>query len=204
MAGLMLAERWPSRYSFDIAASLKLRDERRIECANVWRQAHGLSLLPLPPAPSVRVGKHEAAKVTSIEWLSEGLKPEPSFASGVDGLKGTLLRADAVVGFLSRFVDHPPSGAAGLAFKAAKAEDLTGVQILVRLIPGNAAQAQWWNVDQRVTLGGKCLAQSSGGGISEVYASAKGWSELERALKQAAAAAPETAFEVSVRLTAGK
>src|SRR5439155_7576839 len=67
-AGHFLAERWPNLYAFDLSAPLKTRDRQRIQCLNVWRQAHGMAPVPLPPSQTVRVARADAAKVTIVEW----------------------------------------------------------------------------------------------------------------------------------------
>jgi hypothetical protein len=43
MAAYFLSERWPDRYSFDLAGSLPDRDRQRLECLDTWSKAHNSS-----------------------------------------------------------------------------------------------------------------------------------------------------------------
>lgn len=48
VAGYILGQRYQDRYLFDASATLAKRDEQRLVLQNIWRQAHGKVLLPLP------------------------------------------------------------------------------------------------------------------------------------------------------------
>jgi hypothetical protein len=54
MAGFYLDQGWPQRYDFDLSASLQVRNRQRIDCQNVWRKAHNMSLLPSPSLDTVQ------------------------------------------------------------------------------------------------------------------------------------------------------
>jgi hypothetical protein len=205
MAACLLSERWPQRYAFDFSASLKARDRQRRECANVWRVAHGLSAVQIPKSDTVRVGKDEATKVTHVEWSTEGAKPEPAFESLVSALKGRNLNQEDLVSLFTDFARRPPSGTSGLEFKAIKDEDLTGVQLILKLIPGSPpTEEQGWSANERVTLGRKSLHGSSGGGTLDAYSSKYQWEDFKEAIKQALAGPSDTPFEISVRLAADR
>jgi hypothetical protein len=176
-----------------------------MECANVWRVARGLSAVPIPQMDAVPVGKDEASRVTRIEWSPEGAKPEPPFESRVASLKGKRLNQEDLVKLFTDFARRPQPGTAGLEFKAIKDEDLTGVRLVIKLIPGAPpTEEQGWNVNERVILGRKSLHGSSGGGTLEVYSATSQWEDFAEAIKQALTGTPETPFEISVRILAGK
>ena len=202
MAGCVLALRWPARYNtIDLSAPLKERDRQRIECMNAWRKAHNLPPLPPPQARLVRVGRNEATKVTAIEWSPDSQKPHSSFASRVASFNGRLLDPKELVLLFSNFARRSEPGAAGLEFKAIKDDDLTGVRMFVKLIPGgNPTEGQGWNISERVILGRNALHGQHGGGTLEAYAGASQWADFGEAVKQVIAGAPETPFEISVRL----
>jgi hypothetical protein len=205
MAARGLAERWPARYAFDPSGSLKARDRQRFECMNVWRQAHNLPSLQVSQARLVKVGRAEATKVTAIEWAPDGLKPEQAFASRITGFNNKLFSPDALVRVLCSFARRPEPGAAGLEFKAIKDEDLTGVRVVVRLLAGVApAEDQIWSINERVVLGRKTLYAVGRGGTTSACASASEWEDFSEAVREAIAGSPETPFEISVRMVAGK
>jgi len=143
--------------------------------------------------------------VTNVEWSTEGAKPQRAFESRVNGLKGRNLNPEDLVSLFTDFARRPPSGASGLEFKANKDADLTGVRLILKLIPGSSpTEEQGWDVNERVTLGSKGLHGSSGGGTLEAYSSKNQWEDFEEAIKQALAGASDTPFEISVRLAAGR
>ncbi len=110
-----------------------------------------------------------------------------------------------LVRLFADFVRRPGSEAAGLEFKAIKDDDLTGVRLAIKLIPGaNPTEAQGWDVNERVVLGRKSLHSSNGSGTLEAYAAIRQWEDFGAAVKQAVAAPPQTPFEISVRLQAEK
>ena len=49
MAGEILAEHFPSKYVFDLNASLEERDRQRLACLNIWRGEHAGAALPTSP-----------------------------------------------------------------------------------------------------------------------------------------------------------
>jgi hypothetical protein len=205
MAACLLSERFPQRYTFDISASRKTRDRQRRECANVWRLGHNLSALPIPQSNAAQLSIREATKVVGVEWSAEGAKPAPAFISRVANLEGRNLKQEELVNLFTDFARRPQAGASGLEFKAIKDEDLTGVRLTLKLLPGSPpTEAQGWNVNERVTLGRKSLHSSSGGGTIEAYSSKDHWEDFEEAIKQALGGPSKTPFEISVRMAAGR
>src|SRR5207237_406489 len=119
--------------------------------------------------------------------------------------KGKRLRPDDLVATICNFARTPEPGAEGLELRATKDSYLTGVQLFVRLIPGNStAVSQGWSNTQRVTLGREGLHGSSGSGTKDTYSEIEYWNDLKEAVKKALAGAPETPFEIRVKLSPGK
>jgi hypothetical protein len=198
MAGEILAECFTNRYPFDLNASLKVRERQRIECLNVWRADHGQPALAIPER-SGHVSPAQATTVTTIEW--EGVKPGAEFAGRVAAFKDQPLDPARIVELLMRYVAAPELQAGGLEFRAIKDEDLTGVRLIVKLLPGRTSVGYGvCKVAGHVTLGRKGLDGMSGTGGSDFYRQAGGWSGLSDAMTTAIAGLPETPFEIAVQV----
>jgi hypothetical protein len=205
MAAWFLSDRWPSRYAFDVPGSLTKRDRQRIECLNVWRRTHNQPLVPQPLNRRTPVGREDATKVTLIEWTSDSAKPGKAFEAEVGSLKNRQLNPKDLVHLLTDFAVRPQEDASGLELEAIKDEDLTGVRLVVNLVPGRPpTESEGWDVSEAVTLGTKDIHGSSGGGILEAYREFKDWDEFARAAKQAIDAPPETSFDIRARIASGK
>ncbi len=205
MAAWFLSERWPDRYKFDVPGSLTTRDRQRLECLNAWRKAHDLTPVPIPEKRGARVPPSAATRVTAIDWAPDSAVPSETFLKAITDLKDKPLDPGDLVGLLTAFARQPATNAAGLELTAIKDADLMGVRVVVRLVPGKPpTESQGWDVNQRVVLGDEGLHGSSGGGILEAYNKAKDWEDLAQAARQAIAGPPETPFEISARIAAGK
>ena len=206
MAGTLLAERWPDRYTFDISQSEKKRDHQRIESQNRWRLANNLPAIPFPPDRQLeRLGRGDSTKITVVEWLSDSLKPEPSFALRIDRLKNKRLDPIEVIAILTQFVRKPEPGSSGIRIVINKDSDLTGVQLSFALLGGFApTQAQSWDVTQSFHGGSELNSNSFGSGSLDNYASPEGWEDLNNALKKLLAGTPETPFKFKVRIAPSK
>ncbi|MGA3267428.1 MAG: hypothetical protein ABSE16_11465 [Verrucomicrobiota bacterium] len=204
MAGRLLAEHWTNRYAFDLSASLKVRDRQCIQCINIWRQAHALPLLPPPREPSVHVKPAEATIVTDIKWENGGVKPSDEFARTIAALKNKPLDASQIVSLLAHYATTPEPQTAGLQFTAIKDEDLTGVRLLIRLLPGRQlTNSEYYRVNEWVTLGRRSLFRSGGAVVSDYFGTTDGSSGLPDAVNQALAGKPETPFEIAVQIRSG-
>jgi hypothetical protein len=202
MAGFYLTKNWPARYDFNLAASLKIRDRQSLECQNIWRRANKLPELPPPPARTIKLDPAEANKVTTVEWAEDGVKPDEEFAAHVEGLKGKQVTAGDIVGILTAYTTEPTAGTGGIQLRVRKDEDLTGVAISVRLLPGVAPGRGhgWKSVDQSGSLGQKAILGMFGEMFVDYSQEAGRWDALTRAANQAIAGAPETPFIIAVRM----
>ena len=197
MAGYFLAERWPNRYVFDLSPSLSVRERQRVECQNVWRRAHNLPALPLPPPPAHRVTPNQATVVTAIEWEGNSAKPSANFAASVAAFRGKPLDAKKLIAFLDGFGANPEPQASGLELEAVKDENLTGVLLKICLLPGTAPKnSQSWDFSKRVVLDGKTLSRSGGGDSVGQYSQAGSSGNFTESVAEALAAGPETPFEI--------
>jgi hypothetical protein len=201
ITGFFLNQHWPERYNFDLSASLKVRDNQRIECQNVWRRAHSLSLLALP-TPTNHVSTNEAAKVTAIEWKTNTVKPSDVFGARVEAFRNRILAATNVVDLLTTYASNPESETSGLVFEARKDEDLTGVKLSICLLPGTPQNPKDdWNFAEGAMLGQKAIDCRAGG----IWATKKrSWEDLAKAISTAVSDSPETPFAINVKLTSKK
>ena len=209
VAAWFLADRWPARYAFDPLGSLSIRNRQRLVCLNAWRAAHNLPPFEIPPLrilpPRPTVGQVDAANVISIEWLEDSASPGPDIAARVAKLKGQRLDPQQVVELLTHFAGHPGPNSKGLKLQISKAADLTGVSVVVGLIPGTPPApngSAGWSVSEQAVLGGKMIDGSGSGGSLEGFTESKTWDALETAIKQAVSAPANTPFEISVRIVA--
>jgi hypothetical protein len=202
-AGVYLAERWPDRYQFDFSASYKVRERQRIQCINTWRAAHNQPVLPLPTESTNHVSAAEAAKVTMVEWAPDGVKPAEAFVAKIKALQDQLLTAAAFTTVVRDFEENPQPGTSGLELKALKDEDLTGVKIWVRLLPGTGTgQPRGWSYQKHVTLGQRDLLANSSSGPGTAKFNLLG--DLATFAARAIAGPPETPFLIQVTLTANE
>ena len=203
LAGYFLAQRWPDRYVFDFSPALSVRERQRVECLNVWRRAHNQPVLPLPPPPAHRVTPDQATVVTAIEWADNSAKPSTNFAASVEAFHGMPLDAKKLVAFLDAFGANPEPQASGLELEAVKDENLTGVLLKIRLLPGTSpTDSQIWDFDKRIVLDGKTLNRSGGGDLVGPYFDAGSSVNFTEDVAKVLAAGPETPFEIWFHLAA--
>lgn len=204
MACNYLAERWPDRYAFDLAGSRKAREVQRIQCLNSWRKAHNLSPLPLPGLQREHVSPSNCLKVTAVEWATNSARPGKDLAAKVDLFKNRRLNPRDVVSLLTCFAGRPDPNLAGMEIRLEKDEDLTGVGLFIRLIPGAAPQTSDWDVNMQVMLGNKSLHNSAGQGTISAYSNPDQWQDFTEAIEQAVVGSPGTPFEISASILPSK
>lgn len=204
MAGLILTELFTNRYAFNFSATRKVRDQQRIECINVWRQAHHQPRMPLPAETSTHVRPEQAAWVTAIEWADDSVKPAHEFAEKIAAFKGGKLEATNVIELLRHYAIAPEPNSGGFEFHAFRDEDLTGVKLVVCLIRGRQLTvSQMYHIDEGVVLGRNGLVGMSAGGQGQYFAGPGEWSYLAGAINQVVSSSPQTPFEISVRISSG-
>ena len=156
--------------------------------------------------PRSPVGRDDAAKVTTIEWAEDTAKPGQRFADRIAGFKDKRLDPAQMVELLTDYAGHPEPNSMGLKLNVSKDANLTGVSVVVRLIPRappTPSGSLGWSVSEHVVLGGNTINGSSSGGRIDAYTEPKSWDDLESGMKQAVSASAETPFEISVRIVAG-
>jgi hypothetical protein len=205
MAGFFLNQRWPERYPFDLSATLAVRNQQRLECQNVWRRRHDLPEIVPPPAQTNRLAATEAVKVTAIVWETGSAKPTDDFAARIGALRGKLLSAPDITEVLGRFVAQPEPGTEGLTFSARKEADLSGVTLVVCLLPAGPADAKpTFHISESVSLADNVIYGTSGTesrGEAGFYGqNGVGWNDFIRAINTAVGSSPETPFVISAKV----
>lgn len=201
IAGFFLSDHWPDRYTFDLSASVKIRNQQRIECQNQWRKTHGLPQLPLPQAKSTRVISSEASKITLIEWAENSATCDDAFKAKVSSLLNKPFSSAVFIQLLTTYATSVVPGTIGIEMSSVKDEDLTGVALTVRLIAGDPRQqGDDWGTCQSVVVGRRSIHGSFGSASRESVTDAKGWDDLSKAIGQAVSAAAETPYVVRVSL----
>ena len=204
MAGFILMELFTNRYAFNLSATRKVRDRQRIECINTWRKAHHLPSLPLPAPSTTHVKPEQAAWVMKIEWANDSVRPSHEFAEKIAAFEGQRLEATNLVELLRHYVIAPESNAAGLEFEASRDEDLTGVKLVVRLIPGRQlTSSQMYQINEGVTLGRDGLVGISEIAKGQLFTGIRQWTYFSDAVTRIVDSDPETPFQISVGISAG-
>jgi hypothetical protein len=136
-----------------------------------------------------------------IEWAADGTKAQQKFTDRIEKLKDRALQAEEIVRLIADFVRSPEPGSSGFMLTATRNEELTGVQISIRLIPMTAAGAtQDWKVEENVVVGTKSVLSSGGAGSKDGYQDPDDWNDLREAVMKATSAAAETPFQIQVRI----
>ena len=143
-------------------------------------------------------------RVERIRILPEG-SDYPPVTRWAETQQGKPLDGDAVVRLISSFfkrADAKGEAFRGLEFEALRHEDLTGIDVTLRLKPRERPNdpLDQWNGDEEVTLGTKSLHTAGyGGGLSKDDPEES--ADLGDAVDQAVAAPLEESFVVRWKLT---
>jgi hypothetical protein len=202
-AALALSKRIPVRYHFDPKASPKLRALQILEMQNVWRRKQHLPELPVPTPRTTHVERADATTVTTIDWASDSAKPDDTLIAQVAALLHARLTGQSLTAIITRYLTAPLPGSCGLMLKAQKDEDLTGVAIMIRLVPGRTPRAEdFGNILQFIKVGTRQLYSVCGDNPFGYEAAHGQWTNFAKAVDDAVASAPETPFVIDYRMFA--
>ncbi len=152
IAGRILSERWPDKYSYDPSAPLNIRDRQRIECANIWRIAHNKEILPLPsPRPVVP----QPNMVSKAMFTNSSGRPDQVLAEAVESIRGKTMTPESFSSLLHLLKASSEKRVSGYWIEAVRDGDGTGIRIMIDLtsrkpFPENARK--YWNETREVNL----------------------------------------------------
>ncbi|WP_395743060.1 hypothetical protein [Prosthecobacter sp.] len=192
------------KYAFSPKAGRRQRDAERIAAANTWRQEHQKPLLQPPPPPRPRLTEKDALKIVEVQIEpANGFEEIPLIKQAL-ALRDSPFGPKTISALLIRFASEETPGIRGLRIEALREDDLTGVELHLRIEPGKypAENGPGWNTRHSGQIGAKFLS-SSGGSCSFSSASeAAAWDDFEEQLTQALKSPPATSFEFSAGLKA--
>jgi hypothetical protein len=193
------------KYAFTPKADRRQRDAEQLAAANVWRKEHQKPLLQ-PPPPRPTLAEKDALKIVTVQ-----VKPATGFED-IPLIKQALALRDSPFGpktisaLLIRFASEEVPGIRGLRIKAVRENDLTGVELHLRIEPGNypAKDGPGWSTGHSGTIGTKNLSSSGGSSSFSGAGRADAWDDFEEELTQALKSPPTTAFTFSAGLKASR
>ena len=205
-AALRLSQLWPAKYPFDFAGTLKTRELQRARFANLWRKENHLSELPLPEARNVSLDPGNANKIVAVNWAKDGARPDNDFLSHVNAINNRMLTARDVVDIVSTYAGDPVAGTGGIDLQVRRDEDLTGVTIALRLLPGAAPRrGQSWNsMRQSGTVGTVGVLGTYGSLFGDNAGDPKQWQGLADAVDRAVSTSADTPYFIHVILAADR
>jgi hypothetical protein len=191
-----------SQFTFSPKASRRLRESERISAANRWRKEHGKSLLPAPPPPGPKLPPADAVRIVRVRLLPE--QPEAAeIAKKVQSLEGTRLAPETLPQLLVWFATSNLNTARGLDIEASRENDLTGVEILLRVHLGQpkAKESPDWQTHHSVSSGEKRLGNSSGSASHAYVIKPEHWEDFQDAARDALQQPPDTDFHLDLGLS---
>jgi hypothetical protein len=185
-----------AKYTFSPKAARRLRDTERITMANLWRKEHGQPLLPLPPPPGPKLPPAEALKIVRVSL-------EPADAPAADGitkkaqsLQGRSFAPETIPQLLLWFAQANLPGVRGLDIEASRENDLTGVEVYLRVHLGQPKNddSPDWQIRHGGRAGEKQLGSSSGSSSHSNVVKPDKWEDFEEVVREALKQPPQTEF----------
>lgn len=149
-AAMLMAWRWPARYTFDNEASYPIRERQRIACLNVWRKSHGKPALQLPAARG-RVEPGDEFKVVEVVFAGSGIQGPKPLLSVLHGALGrevtSALFSEIERVFLDAYADHAPAADYGFCVDLFRENSTDGITLIAspaeRRGPTENRERQW-------------------------------------------------------------
>lgn len=194
------------KFAFTPVAGRRQRDAERIAAANVLGQQFRKPLLPLPPPPGAPLPEKDALKIVSVQ-----IEPDKGF-EGTSLIKRALELRDSTFGprtissLLLSFANEPTSGMSGLRVEALRENDLTGVEIHLRVEPGDYPQKEneGWNTMHNGQIGNRNLSSSGGSRSRSTAGNADVWESFEDEIAEGLKSPPTTGFILVASLKASR
>ncbi|WP_395751284.1 HEAT repeat domain-containing protein [Prosthecobacter sp.] len=193
------------KYAFTPKADRRQRDAEQLAAANVWRKEHQKPLLQ-PPPPRPALAEKDALKIVTVQITpATGFEDIPLIKQAL-ALRDSPFGPKTISALLIRFASEEAPGIRGLRIKAVRENDLTGVELHLRIEPGDypARDGPGWSTGHSGTIGTKNLSSSGGSSSFSGAGKADAWDDFEEELTQALESPPTTAFTFSAGLKASR
>jgi hypothetical protein len=191
----------PETYSSSKKASRRQRDLERIIMVNTWRKAHNLEPLPVPETPP-RLETQDALRITHFADLSPEVMAGEELRKKVIAWIGTELHGTTLPSLLQWIASTSALGIRGVEIDVRRDNDLRGVEVEMRLHPGESPTAA---SDWRIQLHGEV-------GAREFYVNPRAsmkdpredryWREIIDETNEALHVPPETEFLIHAEIDA--
>ncbi|MHB1079189.1 MAG: HEAT repeat domain-containing protein [Prosthecobacter sp.] len=143
------------QYAFSQTAGRRQQEAERIAAANAWRAQHDQPLLPLPPQTKPPLREKDALKIVAVQIEpAKGFETTP-FVRQAKELQGSTFGPRTISSLLVSFATAPIAGASGLRIEALRENDLSGVELHLRIEPGDYPQgdSKRWSMFRNGQLG---------------------------------------------------
>lgn len=188
--------------------------KKESDITNILNDIEALGLPALNPVWNLLTDlpeEHPAAKqledlakrlsciVADISFAEGPPEPNDTFYRFLNSIKGEALISEKFIGILTHFAENIPKGSAGIQIKALRYEDLTGVDLIVKL-PAHKVPARsdppGWDCNNRVTVGNNDIYNSFGTGSFEP----EDHNDLKKAIDKALSSPPNLPFIIRTTL----
>ena len=191
-----------AKYSFSPKAGRRQRDTERIAAANQWRKEHAQPLLPLPPPPSPKLPPTEALRIVRV-ILEPSPKPESEETTNkAKALEGSHFSPKTIPELLVWFAQSSLPDVQGLDIEASRENDLTGVELRLRIHPGKpkTEKPADWQTHYGGRSGKKWIRSSYGSGSHSYVVKSDYWDDFQEDVGEALKQPPETEFTLHAGL----
>ncbi|MBK8041059.1 MAG: hypothetical protein IPK22_28580 [Verrucomicrobiaceae bacterium] len=191
-----------AKYSFSPKAGRRQRDTERIAAANQWRKEHAQPLLPLPPPPGPKLPPTEALRIVRV-ILEPSPKPESDETTNkARALEGSHFSPKTIPELLVWFAQSNLPDVQGLDIEASRENDLTGVELRLRIHPGKPKTED--SPDWQTSVGGrggeKWVGSSSGSCSHSYVVKVDYWEDFQEEVGEVLKQPPETEFTLHAGL----
>ena len=200
LAAWYMSEAWPQDYRFDIGAAFHERAAQRLACLNAWCRKQGQPERASSRPQRAKLPLDAATQLVAVHWATNHAAPPERLRQMLSQAVNRRLDSERFVEILAA-VAEALGPEDGVALKLVKPDDLTGLDLFARMIPGYpSAEQTAMHTPNMVRVGDRVLTGGGGVGQAAGYSQPEGWKFLRSYLDSAFNATPQTHFEISVSL----
>lgn len=154
-------------------------------------------------AEVVALAKRLSCIVEEITFAEGSAKPDAKFTRILEDIKGESLTSEKFIRILLHVARDTPKGATGIRIKAVRHEDLTGVDLNVRLpthkVPSLGEPPGWHN-NEMVIVGKESILGSYGTSSLGYLRKLDAYDDLKKAIDKAVSSPPNLPFIIRATL----